>query len=62
VEAIVPAGDVSAGDMIVLPGSRNADLIKRVRLGHGGFILTVVPVDDDRPGTEPRCQAKLDSP
>jgi hypothetical protein len=46
------AGDVAAGDVIVLPGARDAVLVKQVRLGKGGFILTVVPVDDDRPGAE----------
>jgi hypothetical protein len=52
VEAIILAGDVSAGDVIVLPGAPDAVLVKQVRLGQGGFILTVAPVDDDRPGTE----------
>jgi hypothetical protein len=51
VEAIILAGDVAAGDVIVLPDGRNAVLVKQVRLGKGGFILTVVSVDD-RPGTE----------
>jgi len=50
VEAIILAGDVDAGDVIVLPGAREAVLVKQVRLGQGGFILTVVPVDDDGPG------------
>jgi len=52
VEAIVLAGDVAAGDVIVLPDARDPVLVKQVRLGRGGFILTVVPVADDRPGTE----------
>jgi hypothetical protein len=49
VEAIILAGDVDAGDVIVLPGARDAVVVKQVRLGQGGFILTVAPVDDDRP-------------
>jgi hypothetical protein len=52
VEAIILAGDVAAGDVIVLPAARDAVLVKQVRLGHGGFILTVVPVDEDRPQVE----------
>jgi hypothetical protein len=52
VEAIILAGDVDAGDVIVLPDTRVAVAVKQVRLGQGGFILTVAPVDDDRPGAE----------
>jgi hypothetical protein len=52
VEAIILAGDVDARDVIVLPGARDTVLVKEVRLGQGGFILTVVPADDDRPEAE----------
>ena len=52
VEAIILAGDVAAGDVIVLPDARDAVLVKQVRLGQGGFILTVVPVADAWPGLE----------
>ena len=49
---MILAGDVVAGDRIVLPGTEDTVLVKQVRLGQGGFILTVVPVDDDKPGSE----------
>lgn len=51
-ENVVFAGDVNAGDVVVLPGASSAVLVKTVRLGRGGFILTVAPVGDDRPQAE----------
>ena len=51
-EDLVFAGDVNAGDVVVLPGASSAVLVKTVRLGQGGFIFTVAPVGDDRPQAE----------
>jgi hypothetical protein len=52
VEDLVFAGDVNAGDVVILPGASSAVLVKTVRLGQGGFIFTVAPLGDDRPQAE----------
>lgn len=52
VEDVILAGDVDAGDIIVRPDVGDEVLVKRVRLGQGGFIFTVAPVGGDRPGAE----------
>jgi hypothetical protein len=52
VEDVVFAGDVNAGDVVVLPGASSAVLVKTVRLGQGGFIFTVAPIGDDQPQAE----------
>jgi hypothetical protein len=52
VDDAILAGDVDAGDVVVLPHAGDEVLVKRVRLGQGGFILTVAPVGDDRPEAE----------
>ncbi|HEY6315269.1 MAG TPA: hypothetical protein VIY52_31310 [Streptosporangiaceae bacterium] len=49
---VILAGDVDAGDVVVLPDGSDEVLVKRVRLGQGGFIFTVAPVGDDRPEAE----------
>jgi hypothetical protein len=49
---LIIAGDVHTGDLVVLPEDTDPVLVKRVRVGQGGFILTVAPVGDDRPEAE----------
>lgn len=49
---VIIAGDVDAGDLIVLPDATDPVLVKRVLVGQGGFILTVAPVGDGRPERE----------
>ncbi len=47
-EDLVFPGDVNAGDVVELPGTSSAVMVKTIQLGQGGFILTVAPVGDDR--------------
>jgi hypothetical protein len=50
-DAVLP-GDLTAGDLIVLPDAQEEVLVRAVRLGHGGFIITVSPAHDDTPGAQ----------
>ena len=50
-EEVLP-DDPDASDVIMLSGARHELLVKTVRLGQGGYILTVTPIDDDTPGAE----------
>jgi hypothetical protein len=52
VEHEVLPGELDPGDVITLPDSREQLLVKQVRLGKGGFILTVSPAGRDAPGAE----------
>jgi hypothetical protein len=36
-------GDLEPGDLIVLPNGEDQLVVVAVRLGHGGFLLTVTP-------------------
>ena len=44
---VVLPGDLEAGDLIVLADRQDELIVVSVRLGHGGFLLTVTP---SRPG------------
>ena len=44
---VVLPGDLESGDLIVLPNGEDELIVVAVRLGHGGFMLTVTP---SRPG------------
>jgi hypothetical protein len=50
--AEVLAGDVNAGDVITLPGASEKVRVKAVRLGSGGFHLTVTPPESDGSAAE----------
>ncbi len=45
VEDSVLPGDLEAGDVIALADEGDGLLVKAVRLGQGGFVLTVSPAD-----------------
>jgi hypothetical protein len=48
-----PSGDLSAGDVIALPGEDGELVVVRaVRLGHGGFLLTVSALKSPSPAPE----------
>jgi hypothetical protein len=52
VDEEVQSGDLEAGDLIALPDEASQFLVRTVRLGQGGFILTVEPADGSAAGTE----------
>ena len=52
VEHDVVPGELDPGDVIALPNGREPLLVKQIRLGNGGFILTVLPVGHDGPKAE----------
>jgi hypothetical protein len=44
-------GDVGVGDIIALPGADEGLLVRKVRLGQGGFIFSVSAADDPSSGS-----------
>ena len=49
VDEVLP-GDLAVGDVIAYPGAGGTMVVRTIRLGQGGFVLTVAPVVDVRSG------------
>jgi hypothetical protein len=45
-------GDLAVGDVIAYPGAGGTMVVSTIRLGQGGFVLTVAPVADGAFGEE----------
>jgi hypothetical protein len=45
-------GDLDPGDVFAVADAEDELLVIAVRLGSGGFVLTVAPLLDGRPGAE----------
>ena len=52
VDELVKPGDLEAGDVIALPDSADQFRVMTVRLGQGGFILRLAPVNGSASGPE----------
>lgn len=50
-DTVLP-GDLDPGDVIAVVDAEDELLVIAVRLGSGGFVLTVAPLDNRRPGAE----------
>jgi hypothetical protein len=50
-DTVLP-GDLDPGDVIAVTDAEGELLVIAVRLGSGGFVLTVAPLDNGRPGAE----------
>jgi hypothetical protein len=50
-DTVLP-GDLDPGDVIAVEGAAEELLVTAVRLGSGGFVLTVAPLRGGRPGPE----------
>jgi hypothetical protein len=52
VDGVIPADEVDVGDVIVLPGTDEAVLVRMVRLGQGRLIFTVTSASGESPEQE----------
>jgi len=50
-DTVLP-GDLDPGDVIAVVDAEDELLVIAVRLGSGGFVLTVAPLDNGSPGAE----------
>ena len=50
-DTVLP-GDLDPGDVITVAGAEDELLVIAVRLGSGGFVLTVAPLRNRRPGAK----------
>ena len=50
-DTVLP-GDLDPGDVIAVDGVAEELLVIMIRLGSGGFVLTVAPLHGGRPGPE----------
>jgi hypothetical protein len=51
VDEVLP-GDLAVGDVIAYPAAGGTMVVRTIRLGQGGFVLTVAPVADGTFGEE----------
>jgi hypothetical protein len=60
-DTVLP-GDLDPGDVIALDGSQDRMLVVAIRLGSGGFVLTVAPLRGGRPGPERQLTLTASTP
>jgi hypothetical protein len=60
-DTVLP-GDLDPGDVIALDGAAEELLVTAVRLGSGGFVLTVAPLRAGRPGPERQLTLTASTP
>jgi hypothetical protein len=61
VDELVRPGDLEAGDVVALPGEAGRFRVLAIRLGQGGFILTVASAEGSRSGAERQITLTADT-